>query len=404
MKLNDNMQGSYSPLYFLSSVGAGGLAISFFMYLMWLTPHKGSPIPSFTSLQALFAGHQTGLQIMAVLALLGVAYFAFTHLRLLLWNLSQFKKWRQSAAYSTFVKSNAESQVMALPLTFAMTMNALFIAGALFVPELWEQRELLFPVSLLAFSAIGIYGTRIYLNFISRVLAEGGFDCAKNNSLGQMVAVFAFSMIGVGFSAVAAMSHVKIVSVLGFVGATLFITAAIVLGLIKLVLGFRAMMEHSAAAETTPTLWILIPLTTVVAIALYRLKMALAHNFDMPVSAAGSFAFFTAILAIQLLFAALGWAVMKRVGYYSRWISGPERSAGAYTLVCPGVALFVLGNFFVNIGLVKLGLVTSLSLAHLALYAPLVLLQLITVWLFLKLNRKLLASPTQTRGGKPRAA
>jgi len=46
----------YTPIYFLSSLGAGGLAISFFMYLMWMTPHKGQPIPSFTTLEAALAG------------------------------------------------------------------------------------------------------------------------------------------------------------------------------------------------------------------------------------------------------------------------------------------------------------------------------------------------------------
>ena len=30
---------SYSPLYFLASLGAGGLAVTFFMYLMFWVPH-----------------------------------------------------------------------------------------------------------------------------------------------------------------------------------------------------------------------------------------------------------------------------------------------------------------------------------------------------------------------------
>lgn len=40
----------YGPMHFLGALGAGGLAVSFFMYLMWLTPHEGSPIPTFASL------------------------------------------------------------------------------------------------------------------------------------------------------------------------------------------------------------------------------------------------------------------------------------------------------------------------------------------------------------------
>ena len=34
---------AYSPLYFLASLGAGGLAVTFFMYLMFWVPHPGQP-------------------------------------------------------------------------------------------------------------------------------------------------------------------------------------------------------------------------------------------------------------------------------------------------------------------------------------------------------------------------
>jgi hypothetical protein len=40
-------------------------------------------------------------------------------------------------------------------------------------------------------------------------------------------------------------------------------------------MGFRAMMEHSAERETTPTLWIIIPFITVIGIAFYRLNKGL---------------------------------------------------------------------------------------------------------------------------------
>lgn len=284
---------------------------------------------------------------------------------------------------------------MTIPLALAMTVNVSFIAGAVFVPGLWSIREILFPFSLLAFAAIGVLGFRIYLDFISRVLTVGGYECAKNNSLGQMISVFAFAMIGVGFSAPAAMSQTKVIAAIGIAGSALFIGAAIVMGTIKLILGFRSMMEHKAAGETTPTLWIIIPFLTVVGIAIYRIKMSLAHNFDAPVTAGGIYVFLISLFAIQILFGLIGWAVMKRVGYYDRWIAGPDKSPGSYALVCPGVALFVFGNFVINAGLVKLGVLGSMSIAYFALYAPLIVIQIATVWLFLKLNGKMLSASNQ---------
>lgn len=390
------MQGRYSPLFFLASLGAGGLAVSFFMYLMWLTPHQGSPIATFASLtQAWETGDALTKAIIAV-GVIGVAIFAVLHYRLLIWNFRQYAAWARTPAYDALRASNNETQLLAAPLTVAMAVNVGFIVGAVFVPGLWDIREILFPGALLAFAAAGLWATRIFLSFIGRVLAKGGFDCARNNSLGQMLSVFAFSMVGVGFSAAAAMSHETVVSAIGFLGAVFFITAAVVLGVIKLVLGFRAMMEHAAAEETTPTLWIVIPILTVIGIAIYRLKMALAHNFGGAVTAGEIFSFLAVLVSAQILFGLIGWAVMKRVGYFERWVSGPERSPGSFALICPGVALFVSANFLINAGMLKLGLFETLSATHLALYVPLIALQLITIKVFFQLSAKLLSNRPAT--------
>lgn len=391
MRYATDMTGRYSPLYFLASLGAGGLAVSFFMYLLWLTPHEGSSIATFTTLTKAWATGDLLMRAIIATGVTGIAIFAALHVRLLVWNLGQRSRWMKTPAYENLRKSNAETQLLAVPLALAMSVNVGFVTGAVFVPGLWEAREYLFPLALLAFGAIGSWAMRIMLAFLGRVLAKGGFDCAKNNSLGQLLGVFAFAMVGVGFSASAAMTHVPLVSAIGYAGTVFFITTAIVLGLIMLILGFRAMMEHAAAEETTPTLWIMIPILTVVGIALYRLKMAMAHNFGVPVTNGEIFAFFTTIVSMQLLFGLIGYAVMSRVNYFSRWVSGPERSPGSYALICPGVALMVSLSFLLNAGIVKLGLVTPMSTAHLALHLPIVALQVITLKVFFDLNRKLLA-------------
>lgn len=394
-----NITHRYSPLYFLASLGAGGLTVTFFMYLLWLTPHKGSPIPNFASLSEVWASGDPMLRSLITVAVAGIALFAFLHVRLLIWNLRQYSRWSRTPAFAEIQNTNAETQLLAMPLTVAMTVNVGFIVGAVFVPGLWDQREWLFPLALVAFGAIGVWAIRLFMNFIGGVLAKGGFECERNNSLGQMMVVFAFSMVGVGFSASAAMSHNPVVSAIGYMGAMLFVASAIVLGVIKLVLGFRAMMEFAAAEETTPTLWIVIPILTVLGIAIFRMKMSLAHNFDTPVTNGEIFSFLSMIVAVQVLFGLIGWSVMTRVRYFERWVSGPERSVGAYALICPGVALFVSLNFLINAGLVRIGIIEAGSFLHLALYVPLVVLQIITIRVFFQLNAKLLRSDEAMRGG-----
>ncbi len=96
---------------------------------------------------------------------------------------------------------------MAIPLTLAMSINVSFVVGAVFVPGLWSVVEYLFPVALAGFLAVGIYALRLYGRYLARIIATGTFDFIANASLSQLVPIFAFAMIAVGFAAPGAMSH-----------------------------------------------------------------------------------------------------------------------------------------------------------------------------------------------------
>lgn len=392
MRYANSITERFNPLYFLSSLGAGGLAVSFFMYLMWMTPHKGQPIPSFTTLSAAMQTGSIWMQALIIAASIGILVFSFLHLRLLFWNLKQFSMWKPTKAYETLRSGNAENQLMAIPLAMAMTVNVMFIVGAVFVPGLWEIAEYLFPAALLAFAAIGFYALRIFGDFMGRVLTKGGFDCSKNNSFTQMLSVFSFAMVGVGFSASAAMSHNTVVSAIAFIGATFFIVTAMLFGAMFMIMGFRSMMENVAERETTPTLWIIIPFVTVVGIALYRLNMGLEHNFGVEWAAGSKFSFLVFLFSIQLIFGFIGYVVMKRFDYFAHFVSGEGRSPGSFALICPGVALFVFANFVIHPGLIGIGVLDKFSLTYFALYVPLVLLQFVTIKTFFRLNGKLLKS------------
>ena len=392
-KLRRHLGDSYSPLYFLSALGAGGAVVTFFMYLMFMTPHKATPIPTWESLQAVLQDDNIMLQILTVIALLGIVVFTLLHVRLLAWNVREYRYFSRTASYQKLRQSNAEVQLMAIPLTFAMTINVGFILGALFVPGLWAVVEYLFPLALIAFGVTGWFAARIFIGFMSRVLVTGHFDCSRNNNLSQMLAIFAFGMVGVGFSAAAAMSHNPLTSGIGFVLSLMFISTAGLLAATKLVLGFRSMLEHGIDRESSVSLWIIIPIITVSGIALYRLSMAMHHNFGMHIEPIQSLGLLTVLISIQLLFAVLGYAVMKRLGYFDAYVFGKEKSAGSFALICPGVAGYVLGFFFIHIGLVGTGLLEKNSLAYFFLLVPLVVLQIQTLWGMLHLNNKLLKQP-----------
>lgn len=63
-----------------------------------------------------------------------------------------------------------------------------------------------------------------------------------------------------------------------------------------------------------------------------------------------------------------------------------------YAAICPGVAFVVPGNFFINNGLVNAGFIDRFSVTYFLLYVPLVVVQIQTIVVIFKLNRKLLSN------------
>jgi len=378
----------YSPLYFLASVGAGGLTVTFFMWLMFWVPHTGRPVPIFEDNWAELTGGTLAQQAMVLGAWAGIAIFGFLNLKLLAFNLGRFAAFRRSDAYEAFAKSNAGSQVLALPLALAMSVNAAFILGLTFVPGLWSVVEYLFPVAMAAFLAIGWLAFRELGHFIKERLHSGGFDCSANNSFAQMLPAFALAMTGVGLAAPAAMTLVPVVAGVSIVLSTFFITAAIILALIVMVMSVRPMLEHGVNVEAAPTLMVVIPLMTVIGIAILRQNHGLHVSFEAHGTAADTLVLLTRFLSIEVIFALFGLAVLSRVGYVARFVTGSETSAGSYALVCPGVALSVMTHFWLNKGLVAAGIVAKYSVAYWAISGVAVAFQFAMIVLVWMLARK----------------
>jgi len=385
------LKEDYSPLYFLASLGAGGLAVSFFMYLNFLLPHPTTPMVTANALFSWGSAHPTYLPLVGG-ALAGILFFAYKHITLLFWNIRQFRLFKHTAAFETLKQTNGEVSLMALPLTYAMTINVAFVLGATFVPNLWSVIEWLFPLALLAFLGVGLYALRVYGTYLTRLIITGNFNPTTNNNFSQLLAIFAFSMVGVGFAAPGAMSSLPLVSALGIFGAVFFSVLAITLAFLKTVFAMRDIFAQGIHAETSVSLWVMIPILTLLGITVIRVSFGVAHNFMGLSHGANWFLFLlgSTVLSLQLMFGWIGYRVMKQVGYFNTYIHGSTRSPVSFAIICPGVALFVFGFFFLMTGLVANNIVSLYSPLFYGLLAPLVWVQWLTVRTFFTLSKKLL--------------
>lgn len=389
---------SYSPLYFLAALGAGGLTVTFFMYLMFWVPHPGQSVPVFENIWSAFQTGTPALKLAIVLAWGGIAAMAFLNIRSLIWNVQALARFARSEGYDALRNSNGETQLLAAPLAVAMTINVLFIVGLVFVPGLWSIVEYLFPAALIAFLAVGIWAFWLIGRFLGRVLSTGGaFELSQHNSFAQLLPAFALSMVGVGLSAPAALSTAPVTVGASLVLSTFFGTAAVIYTLVAAITGFNAMLRHGTAREAGPTLMVVVPIVTVLGILFMRQTHGLHSSFETHGTAGETLVFLARLITIEILFLMLGMLVLRRQGYFRDYVFGPHNSAGSYALVCPGVAFAVMTHFFVNKGLVAAGVITKFDMVYWGLTAVALIAQGLMIWLVLHLNRRHFGRPGRTR-------
>ena len=381
------LREKFSPMCFLASLGAGGLSVSFFMYLMFLVPHPDTPMATFDHIMpALLEGNW--LSLVASFSLVFIIAFAFFHFKLLIWNTKQFFLFKKTKAYEELINSNAQITLMTIPLTYAMTINVCFVLGAVFVPGLWGVVEYLFPFALIGFVVVGFFALRIFFEYFSRLLIKGDFDFSKNNNLSQMISIFALSMIAVGFAAPGAMSTNLVVNSIGIFAALFFAALSLLLIVIKFTIGFKSMFEQGLGLEAAPSIWIIIPILTLLGITFIRISFGLDHNYQTPLNKSTLFVFTSTVVSLQIIFGILGYMVMKRMGYFEKYIHSTDKSSVSFALICPGVAFFVFGMFFVNLGLAHNDIIAKYSLAYFILMLPFMYIQFKTIIYFFKLNKK----------------
>jgi hypothetical protein len=380
---------TYSPLYFLASLGAGGMSVTFFMWLFMWVPHAGIPVPTFEHIWAALTTGGPLQQAVIAIAWLGIAVFVFLNLKYLIWNLRAFSAFKKTEGYETLRNSNGETTIAAMPLALAMSVNGLFVAGLAFVPGLWSVVEFLFPLALVAFGLIGVLALSIIGDFLGRVLSKGGvFDVTANNSFAQLLPAFALSMVAVGFAAPAAMSLNVTTAGIALIFSTFFGTAAIVYTVVAAIVAFNSMLHHGTAKESGPTLMVIVPIMTILGIMYLRQSHGMHVTFEAHTAPIETMMFLSRLLTIQVIFLMLGLVVLRRQGYWTDFVFGSKTSPGSYALVCPGVALSVMLQFWLNKGLVASGIVDKYSLAFVLISLIAVAFQVAMIALVLRLNRQ----------------
>lgn len=358
-----------------------------------MTEHFNTAIPTFNTLANYLRYYNdlsiwTWYSILIILSCFLILFFAFKHFQLLVINITKFLEYKKTKDYEKLKTSNSEVNLMSIPLTFAMSINVLFILWALFVPNLWNVVEYLFPFAILWFLVVWFFALKIFLDYFTRLLLTKSFDFVWNNTLWQMISVFAFAMVWVWFAAPVAMSWVKTTIAVSLIFSLFFITLAFFFWFIKIILWFKSILKQWLDKESSPTLWIIIPVLTLIWISLVRQQHWLHQGFDINIENWTLFVLTTIIFSLQSIFWFMGYKVMKANNYFKDYVSWKKKSASSFSLICPWVALVVFWFFFLHLWFVKNEIFWKFTLMYLLLLLPIMYVQYITVITIFKLNKK----------------
>jgi len=398
MAFSRDLGERYSPLYAFNAIAAGGLAISFFMYLFWMARVTLSALPTAGPLYSLALETGPLESIITLAALAGFIFFTAQHALLLRWNLLSFKQWTRTKTYIAFEKSNDKTVLMTLPLTFAVSILVSLMVLCMALPFLFSILEFVLVVAFACYAYLGWHAIKIYYeSFLSITHESSAPEETRGNNLGQLISIMCFLMISLGFATISATSGIKITFFVAFVGAALFLTLALLVAFLWFCPKMRALFEKRLPPESSPLLWFAGTLLGLHFLSWHYLRLTLSTAFGGAYDASQTICFLTFAFVLCLILGMMGRASLKSNGLLDQMLSGKIYSAGLYAVVCPALLLLILAHYFIG-ALVQTGLLEPWSLYYFIFYLPVLVLQAGIIRLYLNLNAKLFS---RNRAQKP---
>lgn len=352
----------FTPLIFLASLGAGGIAVIPFTFMQYTLEHGEGLITRAQLWSQGFSG-LLGLYYYSLEAIMIV--FALIHFVLTFWFLKKLISWMKTNEFREMSHNPLENSALLAPfISILMTMNLFIGPIRYFLPALSENFQSLFLPAMIFWSIlfVAILWTEIYLLGIS---FKKGFDINKI-TFGWLLHPFLLSMLTVIGTGIAAMAKDS-----GIANAAAFMSMisgsmGIFLLLVKIIMIFKSHFAAEALPEKNflPSFLIVIPNITLFSISAFRFGHFLErhHGFHMGayfyivIGMAFAFEIWYLLFGLSLLFDYFKKNHFKEF-YVTQW-----------GLICPFVAFAVLGTFAYNTimpnifiySLIVLGMIASI--------------------------------------------
>lgn len=278
----------FTPLKFQASLAAGGVALMPFNYLQFAVPHgKG--------LIKLSDFHWAGLtmgQITLYLPLI-VIMLAFTVLNLFFTVifLKGLIQWlANKEEYNKFITNPLANIGIFAPIaSLSMTANVIWGPLAFFVPQLSSNIQALMLPALFFFGFLWFMLLRMEFKVLKIWLTQS-IDVSKLNFV-WLLDVFAFGLVNLTGSGIAAISSNREIASIAAFGSTFTLSIGVFLFITKLAYLIYLQIKSSKLPDkpVLPAYFLVIPITCLFSLSLYRITMYLQTYFAFDVKVSSFF-------------------------------------------------------------------------------------------------------------------
>lgn len=358
---------SFNPLSFLASVGAGGIAIAPFVYFQYTIPHGKGLINLQQVMQYAESNNTKGffLLLMSVMVVFGLLHFILT-----ISMASKMIAFRKSPEFKSYINDpQRNTSFLALFTSLGMTFNVFIGVVRYFTPFLQQNFQSLMLPALVLWSILWFFLMRTEIRIL-RTAFQKDFDLSKL-SFGWLLHPFALGMVTVAGTGIAAMAKDPTIA---HIAAFMTMTSGsmgIFLLMVKLFSIFKSHFSNQGMPERQflPSFLVVIPITTLYAISMFRLGHYFDHQFGTHLDL--YFKIVTVIpFAFETWYFVFGISMLKN--YFKKDFFRKEYYVTLWALICPFVGYAVLGSFvhklFIQSSILETVILTSV-LAAISFYA-----------------------------------
>ncbi len=336
---------NFNPLLFLSALGAGGIAVSGFIFIQYGGFFQGYGLATFAQIP------QTPVVIFLEVVMV---FLSIIHILLSVKFFMNYFKWRKTPAFKD-VSSNPliNSSLMAPILSLAMSFNVVIAVFRYFIPALSDNFQAIMAPAFAGYVLLWLWAV-ITAILLLKTAFNKSFDVDKIH-FGWLLQPFALAMVtvtGTGFAALA--KNTATITYNNDIAATAAFLAvisgsmALFLFLVKIFSIFKKHLHRDSVLENTfvPTYLIVIPIITLFGISTFRLGYYLSNLYQEPIFFTIAKLILFGLFAFQVWYFAFGLAMLK--DYWNGYLKN-NFHISQWGLICPFVAFVALGLFFFQI-------------------------------------------------------